>query len=424
MASPSQLESSIEADIQLATGFRVSESSEEQRTDCLIARVDRSNYRLAEALISQSGKTGDFFQSIRTKISRGHFDEAESLLKQAILHDEGADSLTTDLLRLELARVHYQNGRYFETLEVTQRALGNPELSGLPRLTLLQIQSACWFELGEWSKALKDIEAIRCLQLIYPVAQSGFYSEALRVKTVARSFGLIEAEAAMKQMTQRYFNSEQIGNADRLLTLLRLRLDLNRLAGLPISVCALACHTLADAMGDGLYTALALMDLKYSESKLLSQEADTRLSALRGQFSRVDQLDTCPDDSEMALQHHSESAKTLRRLSLKRRDDGRSLLQPISTLLFPENHLRVDLQTVSVHPLKLQKQTQDIIQALSAGDLTREALFTKVWNLAFVPERHDLILRNALVRARKQTQTTLLCENQKIGLRGTLVVSI
>lgn len=413
----------ITFEAQAASGARPEATGIEQAS--MEARVGRANYRLAEALL-QSGSQKDFIQEVRTKIGRGFIREAEEMLAALLAGDALIERALSIDLQTELARVHYQRAEWAASIEAVNRALYGDDVPGIARLTFLQIRSAAWFELGEWEKCLADVESIGALQLLYPDAQGAFYAEVLAVKALARkSESSAASENRYLELLERVLVRRPRLNADTLLTLLRLRIDLRRVVHGPTAELALASHRLAEAMGDRLYAALAVVELRYGESSSLREEAIARLPELRKNFDKVDRLLA---EAERA-QPVSTTARTLRESAVAPLFDARTLegVKPRGLVaLGPagDYDLRVDLETLDVSPLAktLQEKSRLILLALAEGALSREELFRRVWKLRFDPERHDGILRNALLRVRKQAGCAVVSEDGFVALADVEIV--
>ena len=278
----------FKADTLLSTKRPLPDQAEDAVSHAvMISRVLESNYLKAEALLQSTESKPDLIQLIRTKISRGQMEEAHALVIKALEITQEDSSFKNDL-QLELCRVFYRTGEWTQSIEVANVLLNRDTLPSVGRLAALQTRSLCWFELGNWDRALRDIEDSRSLKMLYEQSQCCLYTEVLKIKTLARKNGVEGTLPLLSELWKKTANGEIPGNADTLLTLLRLEIDLKRIDNKDFSQEALACFHTAHAMGDDLYEALSILDLAYSTPSPLQRESRKRLFSLREKFRKIE----------------------------------------------------------------------------------------------------------------------------------------
>lgn len=407
----------IPAEIQYASKGETP-NPEINANKAMIARLKDSNYRLAEAVLAESFiQDKDFFQFIRTKIARGNLDEAEQIIDEYLKStDNFAETLLPDTL-LELCRVYYHKARWQDSIKVINLALSKQDVSAITRITLLQMRTVSLFEIGEFEKCLMDIEEIRSLSILFPFSQCCLYAEALHIKVIARTDGIQRAELFFKKCVKKYLNVNEDGMPDRLLTLLRIKIDLLRLQNKPYASIALACQLLADSMGDDLYKALAILDLAFSENENLSKGAKTQLLALRNKFEKVQII---LNEIE-SLNPESTSSKAI---SFYQPPKSENMFnEEINEILILDLNLKINLKNLNVSTTTLKNQSLNILKIISENIILRETIFSNVWKLDYDVETHDATLRNAIVRLRKQANIKIICSDQKIIIPNTLLIS-
>ncbi len=386
---------------------------------CMAARLEKSNYRLAEAILAEQ-PTKDVLQYVRTHIARGRFEEARALISAVLAEytDAALAPIRADLT-LELSRIEYQNGNWALAIEAATHGLLDNDLRPVIRITLLQIRAAAFFEMQNWGSALQDIDSIYSLKLLYPGAQAAFYADVLRIKIIARLHTVARAREELQGLWLRSIRGDINLNFDAILTLLRLEIDLKRLNHEPYSVLAHACLMIADQMGDALYAALAWVDIAYAEDLQLRDAAITNLAPLREKFKRIDAI---INEIETRAAR-SEYSRNVLKYQIKKMKGSHSYGQ-FQSLFILNPDIKITFLPNAVALTRLQGQTKNILKQLFQSKQGKEALFKNIWNLDFKAERHDIILRNALMRARKQTGLEITSKEGSIELKRGLIIDL
>jgi hypothetical protein len=383
----------------------------------LIARVQNGNYRLSEAMLAASGEKADLLTWVRTQIGRGDLDAAEPVVLR-FLQDPAYIHVHSDL-DLELARIYFQKCSWLHCIETANRALLREETTALGRLTLLQVRSHSWFELGDWNKSLVDLDRVQSLRTLFLQAQAAFYSDVLRVKVTARLSGPTAAGRMANRLEKNIFGDSSVPGADPVLTLLRLRSDLSRLEGTVSETTLLASFWIAQAMGDGIYSGLALLDLAGHGSRLSISAAPL----LETFLSRHLKLRILQADCQL-YEPESTAGRTLA-FPITKVSTDRSEYDfetPPEFLFFLEWQVRLHLPSLEVTRTKIQSRSAKILKALSNGPCERAKLFEDVWSLSYRAESHDVILRNALHRLRRQAGIEICSTDGQIALKNAMAI--
>lgn len=409
--------------LRLATGdAKDAAPTDDPALACLLARVEKSNYRLAEAILTSQGGEKDFLQDIRTRISRGFIEEARREVRAALanLADGDAEEFRGELL-FEMARIEYQSGNWAESVGYLNQAASLPDLPSITRMSVLQTRAACRYELADWPGTLADVDVVRSLQTLYPRAGTALYAEVLWIKAIARQQGTATAWPHVNELWRRFSEARIPRNADALLTLLRLTIDLRRLENQPIADLAHACHRLAEAMGDGLYAALAAVDLAYSDSLFLREQARSTLLVARARYRRIDVLLREIESAEPDC----ETARNILAQRIAALDPApRRLACASESIVLLDPDFRIDLASLDIRPISFQEKSREILLALREGSMEKRDFFRKIWRVAYKRERHDIVLRNALARTRKQGGIDVASINGVVGMDKVQVAAL
>ena len=191
-------------------------------------------------------------------------------------------------LLLEEARLAAFDGEWVISLKLINTTM-LMEPSPVTRLTLFQMRSLAYFELGDFRNALRDLDTLDSLGTTFTNALTVTYGKILRARIMARSVLGDRCELLLSGLWTSV-KSRSGFSIDTLLTVLRAEIDVRRFCGLPHSDFALASWLVADAIGDKLYEALGRLDY------FCSLSADGRRSMTSGikydasTFRRVNSL--------------------------------------------------------------------------------------------------------------------------------------
>lgn len=84
--------------------------------------------------------------------------------------------------------------------------------------------------------------------------------------------------------------------------------------------------------------------------------------------------------------------------------------------------LLVDLKKLTVTPVVIQQRSRQMIETLRSGTISKVELFEAVWRIQYKPEQHDIVVRNALARTRKQARVGILSQGSEVSLMNVQVI--
>jgi tetratricopeptide (TPR) repeat protein len=355
-----------------------------------LARVGEFNYRKAEALSLTHPIAG--LQQIRTLLSRGHFEQAEKSINEYTLNSPDDPEIILDKARLTI----YQ-GLWQESIGFCNKVMEYLP-TGISRMSALQLRALSNFELGNFDKALQDIESIKSLALLYPKAMTYFYAKLLNAKTMAHRGFLNTAKMQLNMIWQNELINKSF-DLVKVFVLLRAEIDVKRLEGSnPVSAIE-ATYLLANAMGDRLYAALARVDLYFAKNN--SEEIKTLLDTDRKEFQRVDLLfqEVIGDNPTI-----SSTAKSIRSSFISQVDVvvSTSLSNSPSHLIIPKYNCIIQMSPFRVQHLKQTTQTIRAASSLAKGKMAKKDFFSMLWGKQkYVSRIHDGLIHQLLFSIRK-----------------------
>jgi hypothetical protein len=356
------------------------------------------NARKAQALALTSNVP--VIMKVRSHLMRGELSRAEVLLKS--MRNDSQDQTSLNEILLEEAKLAFYEGDWATAEEKTSIAL---ELQPTPttHLALLQVRANALFELQEFTSSSRDLEVIDSLREILPKSSAGFYARALEVKVFARLRGLSEARALLKNLWDQFIANP--GNADELLTLCRIDLDLRRLEGRGTLHFARATHVLSRILGDRQYEALALVDLAYSVTALRRVSIQARLNEASSQFNRAAKV---LSDIESTIQDAALVDEEIE-------DHAFSFLALPSHLYLKDHDLVIALDPWNLIPLTSNRMVLAVSELFKNADLDKARFFSQVWGKQkYVPRLHNNLVWNLLSRIRKDCALEIAIEDGQI----------
>lgn len=389
-----------------------------------LARLIDWDARKAEALC-MSSEDVPMLQRLRSLLFRGRMESSERMLRRV----RPSDQQEASELLLEEARLRSFQGRWEDCAALCNRALeAGP--AAISRLSILQVRSVAFFELGDFQKSLRDLEAVSSLSRIFPKSVLGRYGEILRIKILARTRDVATARGALGRLLSRELAAGTL-DLDACTCFLRTLIDLNRLSGESTSQAALANYVLVDQMGNRLFRALARLD--WCESFVSDQGSADRmqLRAEAEEFERVRrlmaELDSAASDSSttgktmLAARAHVAPARAhgLTALSLT---DAHSQL---SSMLWVSQGILIDLQPFSVRALTLSPRIKQGFSALSLVPISKAEFFRRVWGAQkYASHLHDDGIDNLLYRMRRVAGVEISAKGGMLALQSCLILGV
>jgi tetratricopeptide (TPR) repeat protein len=360
------------------------------------------NARKAQALALTSNVPA--IMKVRSHLMRGELSRAEVLLKS--MRDDSQDQTALNEILLEEAKLASYEGDWAAAEEKASIAL---ELQPTPttHLALLQVRANALFELQEFTRSKRDLEVIDALREILPKSSAGFYARALEVKVFARLRGLSEASTLLKALWKQFIAKP--GNADELLTLCRIEIDLRRFEGRSTLYFARATHALCRILGDRQYEALALIDLAYSVTASKRVAVQTRLNEATSQFNRVARVLSGIEDTIQSASLLDEEIE----------DRSFSFLSLPSHLYLKDHDLIVALEPWHLVTLTSSRVVLAVDELFKMADLDKAGFFGQVWGKQkYVPRLHDSLVWNLLSRIRKDCALEIAMRDGQIQMQS------
>jgi tetratricopeptide (TPR) repeat protein len=347
------------------------------------ARVNAWDARAAEQLL---------LQQIRTELLRSRFDEAQQSIEQA-----QSSGIEPAEVYLEKARLAALSRRWEDCVEACTRALAS-QPAAITQLTLYQVRALAWFELGEMSRALSDLSRIESLAPLFPDAPPAFYARALEARIRARTRSPAHGQAIAAELLRATLGRRAL-NLDDALTLLRLEIDLRRLQSQAILPLAIATHAIADAIGDRLYAAYALLDA-YCAMNRTPPEALQASEWREFEAARV-----LEQEIFSVLPRTSTTAETIRNSMTGPSEAPQEQLTPLTLIFWKTHSLRFDLRSRTVKKVSVSERSLAIATVIADFPrISKSGLFARTWpGMRYTPRLHDGLIRTSLSRLRKET---------------------
>ena len=385
--------------------------------------VRKNNARSSEALAIQ-GKA-DPLLALRAYIYRGQFAEAQALAKK--LAGQADSSIRSAEIFLEQARLLAMNGDWKDCEALCNLALELPQVAPVSQLTLFQIRSLAKFETHQMMPALDDLERIESLATIFPNCPSAFYGAVLKARIVARDRS---TDAGFQQLTLLWNKilSDPNANLDRVHSLIRAELDIERVVGTPTPTRLLASYRIADLTGERLYMALGAVEAAFSGVAGLFGYFNPIARDLARSFPKVQKL---LDEIDEKTGLTSVTGSSLLRVfkSSQATDSGISTeellkgLSSVTTLLLPKYAAVVHLQPFSLVRLDDQPQLKKAVLALSDGPILMKNFFARLWGRQkYSSEIHSNLISSILYRLKKTTGVKARIIDGEIRLENTWII--
>ncbi|HEX4925640.1 MAG TPA: hypothetical protein VFV50_16210 [Bdellovibrionales bacterium] len=362
---------------------------------------------------------------VRAFLAAGRFQDANSVLRDLLTKTQADHELAE--VYLEGARLAALEGQWRSALDLAHHALGLGPNS-LSTLTLRNVCAIANFELGQLSRALEDLEKADALCKLFPYSTSRTYSDLLRIRILARDSGTRSARLRLDQQWSQLTESGRM-TRDTLLSLIRTEIDLARIGQKEHSTWAAAAYILADAMGDELYAALGLFDLLHAlphgsapwlEPLVAHAQRFNRVRLLNREVSVESPAGT---STGLPLSQTAVAMKLFAERAAPAATPAFTSLPRAKLLVIPQHRLALKVEPFTSKFLRNHKQLFDITKLLSEGPLPKNEFFTRIWEAAeYQAPVHDILIRRALYRLRRDMGADITSERQLIRLHDTLVL--
>lgn len=335
---------------------------------------------------------------IRSLIQIGNIDAAKNILSEK-LKETNQDPLVLAQLRFEGARIAFFDANW----ELVVKIVNDLVSFGVPpvtQLALLQLRANACFELQDFTQAAADIQQVENLGRLYPFAVSLYYAETLKIRLIARDLGVKSAKELLLNLIDDKLRQGR-ADLDIFLTYFRVAIDLSRLNNESYLNHAIASYLLADAIGDDLYSNLALVDV-FLALKNPPQELLSRVEVGAHIYPRVRVL----VDETRSGRKVSVTGEAMRNHNLKDSEIDLKLMLPDSfkqnLIVLEEKGALIDLCSRQVTLFEPHSQILKALKFLSQGPSKKENFFKTVWGIKkYVPHIHDSVISSLFNRIKK-----------------------
>lgn len=356
----------------------------------------------------------DALQELRTWIARGQMEMAQHALH--ITLDQNPELKNDPEWLMESARLEVFFHEWSKAFDDFSRVL---ELSPTPatRITTLQSRSVAAYESGQMERALHDINQIRSLGRLYPLARPVFYAEVLAYKIAALQGDASGVAKKLPHFWERTLK-QQSPSLDLFLTLSRLEAHVLRCLKQDARSVLHASVSLARAMGDDLYAALGRFELwadgDRSVAGTLNLEKDLK------------------DHPKVRLLHQeflsevpkSTSARVLKEFSGGGSEGLQEPSEPIQALILPQRSLILHLDPFdSISFAKLTRPFEALILMAKKSAMTKSDLFSDLFGgQKYAEHLHSALIHQILSRARKISRLNVRTRDSQVELQNVLLV--
>lgn len=363
-------------------------------------------------------------EQVRHLIAQSKYTEAMAIIDSEISQTDS--SIIKAEFLLEESRAQFYAGNFELSIRAVEKCLSqNPITTSL--ISALQQRVASAFELGDFRMAHRDLNDIYRFKKLFPHIPSIKYAEMFKIKILGRTNGTVAARLALQQlMVDRLKISERL-DLDLIHVYLRCRNELNRLDSTPELSTAIACLGVAQELSDDLYAAMDTLDVYVSLPLKKRNQLTLEVEASNARFQRSRALwnsilgasDEAP--SQTALSFRQIWTKEVGSTELETKYPN--LLQPnLDALVLPSFHAVIHLKSRKLVYQPSRGQLFRALSILANGPITREALFTSVWDLPYEEHRHETVLRTLVSRLRKILNLEVEAKDGLISLVKTVVL--
>lgn len=371
-------------------------------------RAHEGHAKKSEAYLLQNLDEIDLLNEIRTHISRGNIDEAQTLLNS---YQKQNSNLDVEI-DVEKCRVLCFLGQWHEAYTLLSDVILQGPVA-ISLMTLLQMRALALYEMGDFPTALKDIEKIKSLSTLYPFSQSILFSSITKSKIFALQNRWLEARALRRDLWRTFLSQEF--NYDNFTSLLRLEIDFCRLQSSDAHKYIQLCLQVTEVSGDDLYYALAYfdqaiannMDEDHKNGVLFYASKHPRLEKLWKDWSRGHS----PGTSFNLIK------KTL--LTNKKQDYTK-----IKHVVFIKSSILIDIKQGAMMKFSSKNTASILAQFVDTKQISKEIFFKSLYeNMLYSPELHDQVIDTNLYRMRK-LGLNIKTVNKMIVLLNTEVVDL
>ncbi|MCK5072424.1 MAG: hypothetical protein KAQ98_03295 [Bacteriovoracaceae bacterium] len=323
-------------------------------------RAYRGRLDLA-SIVGQSKKRPDFLsilEQIRTELKKGNFKKAETLIVKTTPNNE----LEKIELFLELTRLLIHKGKYEEAVRISDNVVNLTTTPPVSRMTLYQTRGHAYIALGDFNKAIKELESAITLSEVFPNASSGFSARTFLVKAYTELEKEDEAKQSCDILNKLLldFKQNEIW-LDRLLSVLRAEYTYYRKFGCPID---------------------AIIRLKEAEQiSIWLEEKDTAKRCMEDMKQCFNEL-----SPEQEKQHKINNA----------------ILCFSGWQYFPRLNLILTISPKKIETLNDSPITKKILLELAERPLSNDDFFKKIWNIDYKIQQHAGHIRSTLSKIRKK----------------------
>jgi len=354
-------------------------------------------------------------ESIRNKIAIGDLSEANRLLGKT--ETQSQDGFEKYELLFEVARLAFHDGRYQEALKICGDVIYHSPWP-ITKMSAYQVRAAAHFELKDWALSYSDIKSAEAMNSLFPSEAVALNIEALRLRLHIRKKNLEEGAYLLKNW---FLARSQKDNwtLDRLHQFERIRIDFLRWHKVNYFEEALKSYHYAVGLGDTHFIELAMVDL------WSSLKGSTQLSALLGE-NIGKKTRALVEQALGSVETGYETGQNLHdylQHNVSMSISFESLPSTPDLVLDEALALLINIDQQTVHDLSRHLQIIMALKVLSAGTVSKELFFEKIWpGISFDPDRHDNIIRALISRTRKKTGASIISLSGDLSFTNSIYV--
>ena len=348
--------------------------------------------------------------NLRKNILKGKFAEAEELAEQ--IKTQTSDQRTlSEILQEQAFQAIFEFDWCRGVVFLTQAIEGNSSPSS--RLAQLQMRAVAYYEMGEFAKAMSDIEAAESLMDLFPYSPAKALLRGTEAKIQAKLAGVTQAREKIID----YWNGlirEKTFTSANLLTHLRLEISFRRDLGQNYQEYAYAAREVARLRGETYYQAFAELEYFYS---LSSQYRDTHLADLKEILAENESLEVMSQAIENQESSFSTTVADIIRYNSTHSCE--SVLQPMKNIYFANEKWLVSLQPFQIDHFAKESQVLKAVESFAGREVEKPEVFRTLWGTQkYVPRLHDQLIWNLNKRMKKDFHLDVSIDDEKLLIKG------
>lgn len=341
----------LDAETDWAQGNELKlKASNSDSANALLTHFLRQYRGLAQQNLLSSPQTNEeHLELIRCKIRQGQWQEAQQIIDQVLPHFANQTAICLEF-HIEQLRLQIIRKEYISAIEDSAKIISNPLLMPLSKMTVQQLRADAYFQLHQYDNAIDCLESVSALIKQFPLASSALSSLAFLSLLYAETNQIEKMQTTINKMDRFIKGLEQTELlADRLLTfsrtMLRIYIKTNN---------------------------KKLAELYWQNSYILAK--------------------TLGDHATIAKCHEDKNLDLL--INMPEQNNP-------SLLWFPDLKSVFTLQPMQFINLDTKNILVQIVNLIFDKPMTSAEIFEQIWNITYIKDVHDNLLRVHFSNLRK-----------------------